>query len=364
MSQRRQAVLLLAVVGVVAAALFAGFLFGRSGRAGGEPEDEAAIRGEPVAQVTTAPAERRRMERLVLAYGAVVPAPDAVQSVAAPFECRVRSVLAFAGQRVEAGQPLLEIAPSPEAALRLAEERSNRESAKADLEQVRQRAELQLATKGELLKAEQTLDLAQLRLDSLRKGGQGVRRVTSSTAGLLSRMNVREGDLVPPFGVLAELVPGDSIEVRLGADPGDLDQLRPGQPVHLAPVIGGRRQPLEGRVRLITEEINPVSRLVDVYITVPDAASLPLDTYVVGRIVVDAKEVLAVPRAAVQPEGENNFLYTVAGGRAQRRDVGLGLEDGDWVEITDGGIAAGQRVVVVGNYELADGMTVAEGRPK
>ena len=364
MSHRRQLTLMLSAIALAGSALVAGFLLGRSGQAAGEGDGDGAAADDAVAPVTTAPATRRELEDLVSAYGAVVPAPDAVQSVAAPFECRVRRILARAGQRVEAGQAILEIAPSPGTALELAEGRSNRESAKADLQQVQQRADLKLATRQELMQAEQTLDIAELRFDSLRRSGAGVRRITAVRAGTLREVSVREGDLVPPFGPLAELVPEDSIEVRLGVDPGDLDRVAAGQPVHLVPVLGAHPAAIEGRVRLVSEEINPASRLVDVYVSIPGDAGLPLDTYAVGDVVVASRAALAVPRQAVLPEGERDFVFTVEGGRAKRRDVAVGLFDADWVEVSGGGLSEGQRVVVSGNYELEDGMAVAEGRSK
>lgn len=54
-------------------------------------------------------------------------------------------------------------------------------------------------------------------------------------------------------------------------------------------------------------------------------------------------------------------MFTVVGGKAKRIAVETGVEHGDWIEITKG-LEAGEPVVAIGNYELADGMAVREAK--
>jgi multidrug efflux pump subunit AcrA (membrane-fusion protein) len=69
-----------------------------------------------------------------------------------------------------------------------------------------------------------------------------------------------------------------------------------------------------------------------------------------------------VPRAAVRREGDADVVYAVAGGRAERRAVRLGpggtAGTGDWIEVL-AGVASGERVVVEGPVDLADGDPVS-----
>lgn len=351
---------MLALVAAVAGAAAAGYFLGRAGNRDSEPSDKAGPENDATVRIRTTPVAWRDMEQVVSAYGTVVPAPESVQTVSASFACRIRRVLVIPGQTVEAGQAIAEIEPSSEAALQVAEARSNRDSAQNDLQQVRRRAEMKLATKQELLQAEQALSLAVLRLDNLQKHGANVRRPTAPNAGVITKISVQEGDVVPPFSALAELVPAERIEARLGADPEDIDDIKPDQPVHVFPVFKESKKAIEGRVILVSNAVNPASRLVDVFVSLPHPEPVPLNTYVVGKIVVASRKALAIPRAAVLPEGEGYVAYTVDKGRAVRRAVRLGLENDDWVELADGGLKPGDPVVSSGNYELADGMAVTE----
>ena len=76
-----------------------------------------------------------------------------------------------------------------------------------------------------------------------------------------------------------------------------------------------------------------------------------------GRVVVATHAGLAVPVAAQVHDDDLLVVYVVEGGRARRRVVTAGLEDGAYVELL-GGVAAGDRVVTVGNHEVTDGMAV------
>jgi membrane fusion protein (multidrug efflux system) len=65
-----------------------------------------------------------------------------------------------------------------------------------------------------------------------------------------------------------------------------------------------------------------------------------------------------VPRSAVLPEGHSHVLYTVREGHAFKHLVKVGIESGNRVEVSGGGLRPGDLAVVLGNYELKDRMAV------
>ena len=71
--------------------------------------------------------------------------------------------------------------------------------------------------------------------------------------------------------------------------------------------------------------------------------------------------VLIAPRAALLYDGEQPYVFVIAGGVAHRRPVKLGALDGDRVEIAQG-LAAADRVAVEGAAALDDGMAAREGK--
>lgn len=72
---------------------------------------------------------------------------------------------------------------------------------------------------------------------------------------------------------------------------------------------------------------------------------------------VAEKTALAVPRAAILTQEGGQIVFVISGNRAERRVVETGIRTDTLIEIKKG-IMVGEKVVVVGNYELSDGMVV------
>jgi hypothetical protein len=65
-----------------------------------------------------------------------------------------------------------------------------------------------------------------------------------------------------------------------------------------------------------------------------------------------------LPRTAVRASGDTSVVFVITnGGRAERRAVRVGAEDGDRIEIVSG-VAAGERVVNSPPADLQDGARV------
>ncbi|MEP7152680.1 MAG: hypothetical protein ABI856_13300, partial [Nitrospira sp.] len=128
---------------------------------------------EPIAKVTVMELKRRGIEETLTVYGSTLPAPDESQTFSVPYECRVQRVLVTAGRVVELGTPLIEVEPSHETKLLLDGAREEQQTAKDQFTLMQQRLEMNLATRQDLLQAEQHLHAATLRADSLEKRGAG-----------------------------------------------------------------------------------------------------------------------------------------------------------------------------------------------
>ena len=212
-------------------------------------------------------------------------------------------VLVRPGQTIAAADPLIEIEPSPDTLLQLNEARDNRDTAEAGLKLAQERLQLKLATRTDLLQAQQQYQAAELRLKSLQKRGIGGAQVIRAGAeGMVSRVDVQEGQIVAAGAPLLATIGQNQINVRLGIENEDLPNLRIGQPVRLLPVNAAKSQTVEGHIHLITWEVNPQTRLADVFVTLPPNARLLLNDYIEGKIQVAAGDVLVLPRSAVLPK--------------------------------------------------------------
>jgi RND family efflux transporter MFP subunit len=368
-------VVLLCALFFGALGLAAGYLIGHRS-ASGESHEEKSAEDKPtagaagaeedkVASVRTAPVRRGSIARTIHAYGPVVARAGASRVVSAAFETRVLQVLVVAGQHVDAGAPLIRVEASPESKLQIAEARRVLAAAEADRKQVQSRADLKLATNQDLSTAQQAVDAAKLKLDSLLARGAGEagpHEFKAELAGIVSAVASQPGQLVAAGAPLAEVVPADQIEIRLGIAPADVRGVAPGQAVKLRPVGLSIAEPIVGHVRLVSEKVSPDTRLVDVFVVPAAAARLVLEEYVDAELAQPQREGLLVPRSAVLPDEDGHVLFTVKDGRAERHAVTLLADDNRDALFEARDVAEGDEAVVLGNFELEDHMKVAARR--
>ncbi len=321
--------------------------------------DQPAGEVKPVAQVQVAPLEVRPIVESLQAFGLVEPAPSGAQAVALAYDSVVTRVVASPGSVVARGDLIMEIRPSPDAALALKSARSIATLADRELEGARQRFDLRLATRQELLAAEQAAEDANLKLSSLEGRGQaGDGRVVAPGPGVVTRLDVQPGSVVPAGTTLVAIVGEAQLEARLAIEAADAARVRAGQAVAVTPADRPGAGDSRGTVRQVGATVDPVSGAVDVRVTLPAGSAWLAGEHVRGAIHVDEKRTLVAPRAAILPDGGEQVLYTVVNNKAVRHAVMVGIADAVAVEVASSDLHPGDSAVVVGNYELEDGMSV------
>ncbi len=314
----------------------------------------------PVPQVQVSKVERKTITETVIVYGSVVAQPGKTHSVSIAFETRVRHVLVAPGQFVKENDPLIEIELSPAAQVQFQQAKNAAEAAQKELKQTQERFNLKLATNQELSAAEKTARDAEAQLTALQRAGAGGdNRIHSDMAGVIAKVDAQDGQIVPAGGPLVEIVAENEIEVKLGVEAEDLSAAQEGAPITIVPVNDPTAVKVQGRVRLVTRRIDATTRLVDVYVALPEATKLLLDGYVRGEIQRTEKDTLVVPRSAVLPNESREFeVFTVANDRATRHTVKIGAENPREMQVIADDLHDGDLVVTVGNYELEDGTAV------
>jgi membrane fusion protein, multidrug efflux system len=345
------------VIGSLAIVLFMGGLVWVAQRFSVGREEKKA---GPVPQVQVAKMKRKTVDEKVIVYGSVVAQPGKTHSVSIAFETRVRHILVAPGQFVRENDPLVEIELSPGAQVQFQQAKNAAEAARKELKQTQERFNLKLATNQDISAAEKTARDAEAQLSALQRAGAGGdNRIHSDMAGVIAKVNVQDGQIVAPGGSLVEIVAENEIEVKLGVEAEDLSASQEGTPVMIVPLNDPTAPKVEGTIRLVTRRIDPTTRLVDVYVALPEGTKLLLDGYVRGEIQRTEKNALSVPRSAVLPNESREFeVFTVTNNRAVRHTVKIGAENPNEIQIIAHDLHEGDPVVTVGNYELEDGMPV------
>ena len=346
----RKALIFLLVLGVVAAAIL---IFKKSATEAGE---EAR---QPVARVETTRLKLQPIAQTLDAFGVVAAAPSSDQTVAAAFDCLVRQVIAVPGARVAAGDVLLEITPTPDARLQLDAARNAWALARKTLAATSERYDLKLANSQELLAVQQAELDARQKVESLgNRGLGGDGRIIATVAGVVSKLDVSGGMLVPVGTALVTVTAEAGLEARLGLEAAEVTRVAAGQTVTLVSANRPGAQPVTSRVRVAGSTLDLVTGAAEVRVPVPAGAPLLLGEHVKAAIELGKKDALVVPRNTVLPEKGKSVLYTVKDGRAVRHEVVTGISAGDLVEVSGDDLHEGDRVVTLGNYELTNGMAV------
>ena len=345
------------IIVAVAALLIVGVLAWIAQRFGiGQEEKKPA----PVAKVQVARVERKTITEKIIVYGSVVAQPGKTHTVSIAFETRVRHVLVAPGQFVHENDPLIEIELSPAAQVQFQQAKNAAEAAGKELKQTQERFNLKLATNQDLSAAEKTARDAEAQLTALQRAGAGGdNRIHSDMSGIIAKVDAQDGQIVAPGGPLVEVVAEDEIEVKLGVEAEDLSAAQEGAPILIVPVNDPTAANVDGSIRLVTRRIDPTTRLVDVYVALPQGTKLLLDQYVRGEIQRTEKDALVVPRSAVLPNESREFeVFTVVNNRAVKHTVKIGAENPREMQVIADDLHEGDLIVTVGNYELEDGMSV------
>jgi len=314
----------------------------------------------PVAKVQVARVERKTITEKIIVYGSVVAQPGKTHTVSIAFETRVRHVLVAPGQFVHENDPLIEIELSPAAQVQFQQAKNAAEAARKEFKQTQERFNLKLATNQDLSTAEKTARDAEAQLTALQRAGAGGdNHIHSDMLGLIAKVDAQDGQIVAPGAPLVEIVAENEIEVKLGVEAEDLSAAQEGAPILIVPVNDRTAAKVEGSIRLVTRRIDPTTRLVDVYVALPQGTKLLLDQYVRGEIQRTEKDALVVPRSAVLPNESREFeVLTVVNNRAVKHTVKIGAENPKEMQVIADDLHEGDPIVTVGNYELEDGVAV------
>ncbi|VVD69898.1 efflux RND transporter periplasmic adaptor subunit [Pandoraea fibrosis] len=315
--------------------------------------------------VSTLPVRQAVIAQPVSAYGAVSASGAAVQSITLPYTVRVATLRIAPGQRVAKGTPLMDVVADATATLARDQASTALAAARRDLTHTKALYDAHLATQSQLDAAQKTLDDAtQAEAVQQRVGAtNGTQTLRAPFDGVVVQLNAGQGDQVPAgtaLGVLARNVQRAQVpNVVLSVEPSLAGSIRPGDVVEVRAIAANLSgQTVSGKVATIGAAIDPITQAVVVTAIVPESPTLIPGTRVSASIQTQPAQHWVVPRSAVLRDKDGAYLYQVDGlHRAHRIAVRPKVDAGDKYGV-DGELLKGAPVVVAGNYELTEGMTV------
>lgn len=279
------------------------------------------------------------------------------------------------GDRVRAGQLLGVVRPSDlpaqVAAARggVAQNAAAVELARTNLERAERLAPQGIVSQQELASARAALASAEAQGIALRAQatGAGARlsdtRLISPMDGVVLSRRVDPGALVgPSTGPVLTVVATDALRVFVPVTERDAASVQLGQTAELTvDALPGRT--FSARVSRLAPAFDAVTRTLDAEVLVPnpDGALRP---GMYGRaLIVTGVHPAAVmaPSSALQRAGARWFAFVARDGRASRREVSVGIEDGEDLEVTRG-LSAGDELITAGLDAISDNAAVRVAR--
>lgn len=307
---------------------------------------------------------KRAMSETMTVYGSVMPAIGATENISFQRAGQITHLWVVAGQTVERGLALLDYATDPSVTAGYHLAKTTVVFARSELKRVEDLTAHQLATQSQLAAARKALQDALANLAAQNNIGAGVKtqHVSAPFDGVVSQLTVQQGNRVLAGMPIMQLSKSGKLRATLGVEPEDIARLRIGMPVKIASVFGHQIS-VTARLLQIHGVINPLTRLVDVDVELQGATRGLLNGMQVrGTIILNIKDAWVVQRSAVLSNKSGHFLFQVRNGHAIRVPVTVLIENGNNISVS-GALEDSLKVVVSGNYELQDGMTVRERKP-
>jgi RND family efflux transporter MFP subunit len=194
----------------------------------------------------------------------------------------------------------------------------------------------------------------------------GYTKIRAPFDGVVIRRNVDTGQLTHP-GATGEplfiVARSDVVTITVGIPEAFASAINPGDRAEVRlQAMNGRT--IDAKVSRISWALDPKTRTIGAEIDLPNPGGTLLPgLYAYATVIVDEHpDVLTVPTTAVVKEKDSSYCVAIVGGKAARRHVTTGLNDGTRTEVI-AGIKEGDSVVKANAASLQDGQPVEVVEP-
>jgi HlyD family secretion protein len=177
--------------------------------------------------------------------------------------------------------------------------------------------------------------------------------VKTPVDGTVSAKNAKVGAIASGTGEpLFTIIRDDKIELVAEVSESDIVKIEPGQKATLS--LSGSRDKISGSVRLVSPTVDPITRLGLVHILIDDSSKARSGMYGSADIVIRTTENVSLPLSAVLTSTDGSSARKVEDNVVKFAKVETGIQDGAYIEITNG-LKDGEEVVAKAGAYVRDG---------
>lgn len=353
-----------------------------------QPPNSDGAQAQEGTSVETRTVERQDISRQIRSFG-TVRAQDIVQ-VTPQVSNRITRIFAQLGDTVRQGQALAKIYDATfeqqlqQARAQLEQSRIAFQRDSAQFARQQQLYERDLISEAELDNARATLESSRAQLQTAQatltqnRENQENTMIRSPVYGVVLTRNIAQGDLASSGQVAFEIGNLVGLETSVYLPLEEWERVQVGQPVNFS-LSNEQESSSRGRVTRISPRLDPTTGLGEVVIAFTEKGSSIYQGVLVETVInVETHDnSVVIPRSAlvenvqtlIEPESntiqiERNYSAFVVqdDSVAVRRDLRLGIEQGDRIEVLSG-LQEGDQIVITGQTGLEDSskVRVAQG---
>lgn len=238
-------------------------------------------------------------------------------------------------------------------------------NAETNLERTRMLYEAGAASKQQLEGAETAAESARLGVEQAEAAIDAASvqvnncTVTAPISGVAGKVNVSEGAMVSQQVPITALADVSSLEVEIMVGESDINYVAAGGEVEVN-VRSAREESYKGKIISISPLADQMKKSYPVKLRIVDKDDM-IKPGMFAEASLSARSrghVLAVPANALVAKGGRTVVFVVdKESRARMKEVKIGLEGRDYVEVAKG-LKEGEKVIVKGNTLVDDGTLV------
>ena len=183
-------------------------------------------------------------------------------------------------------------------------------------------------------------------------------RIAAPINGRINSIAAKQGDLIQTGAEIAQILQVSDVKVKVGIPESDVASFFNLESSEVVIEALGKRR-VKGKKIFLSQQPRNLARLFDLELVVPnpDGQILPGMFARVELVKAVYEDALVIPLYAVINQGDERYVYVENNGKAEKRQVEVGMLV-DWQVQVVSGLKAGDRLVIVGHRLLDEGQMI------
>lgn len=178
--------------------------------------------------------------------------------------------------------------------------------------------------------------------------------ITAPISGYIATKNLKNGQMTSPGVEIFSIVSTNSVEAEFNVTESVIPFVKVGTPAVVSVKSAGIND-IEATVTSVNQTKNAQTGLYTVKVSIANSDNLlKVGMFADVKLTLETSEnVVYIPLDAVLQADDTMYVYVTDGTTATKRELTLGISDGEYTEVTSG-LSAGEQIVVKGKEYLSE----------